>query len=83
MRFSHGLLYLEPSIEKTITMVNRWLKQLEIYHDHKAQMNIKIAMKLNLVVLLVNDKFFENSYQNEYDKMIYQLTEEITLGYCY
>jgi len=40
-------------------------------------MNIRLSMKLNLVILLTDCKFFDNQYKVEYDDLIYNTTEEV------
>ena len=77
IRIMNCLVFTETSIEKVIKAVEFSLRQLEIYRFHQDYIKVKIIMKLNLVILLTDCKFFDNQYKSEYDELISKSLKEV------
>jgi len=78
IRIMKYLLFIESSIERVIDIVSNCSLQLDgEYHAHKDYMSVKLALQLNLIILLMDAKFFDEKYSIEYDELIAQIIYEV------
>jgi|GEM_PF-3635534 len=77
IRLLNYILFTEPDIEKLVEYVDYALEQLEIYKFHEDYIRVKVALKLNLLNLLLEAKFFNEQFNDELTAKMFEVIEEV------
>lgn len=71
------ILFVASSTEELIKVTNKCLDDLGYYRFDQLYIKLRILLLLNLMRMLIDDKFFSEDYRLKYDKLINEATDEI------
>lgn len=77
IRILNPILFAASSTEELIAVTNKCLQNLCLYRYNPFYVPLRISILTNLIQSLMDDKFFSEDYEEEYDNLIKEYTSEI------